>query len=126
MRQGRRIERRRHDRYKLPALYTHVLVEPRIDGEPSQLSGHAYDISNAGVRIELDQPLPVGQTVHVHLQLPGGIKDVNAGANVIWVSTADDDPGPRRMALQFTAFDTAGDQDQLDGYLQTGLHRIAA
>ena len=126
MRQDRGTERRQHQRFKLPALYTNVMIEPRLDSTSPQLCGHAYDISQSGVRIELDEPLEIGQSVQIHLELPGGNKDVHAAASVVWVNEAEDDPGPRRMALRFAQFQTPADKVHLLGYLEAGLHRRAA
>ena len=126
MHQDREIERRQHQRFRLPALYTSVIIEPRVENSVPQLCGHAYDISQSGVRIELDEPLEIGQSVQVHLELPGGNKDVHVAASVVWVNPAEDDPGPRRMALRFAEFKTPADEAHLMGYLEAGLHRHAA
>jgi len=118
--------RRERARLKLPAMYTSVLVEPKAENAAAAMSGHAYDISESGVRIELDEPLSVGQPVKLHLGLPGAAEQIDAAADVVWVHEADDDPGPRRMALRFTEFATPADYARLTSYLDIGAARLAA
>ena len=117
-------DRRAHPRYRLDAMYT-VLVASH-EGSDDRLAGHAYDISEAGVRIELDEPLDPGEQVAVELKLPGNCADVRALASVVWVGTQDDDPGPRRMALRFKSFASTADRDRLFRYLGSALDRVAA
>ena len=63
--------RRAHVRHTLSPMYAPVTVQV-IDGyRILRFGGHAYDVSEGGVRIELDEPLVVGQPVAVLLDLPG-------------------------------------------------------
>jgi hypothetical protein len=125
MDQMRLFNRREHDRFRLQPMYTNVLAKS-LDGETAAVNGHAYDISETGVRIELDDALPIGHAVNLEIDLCGGETGVAAQAKVVWINDADDDPGPRRMALRFTAFRSAADHDRLVGYLGRGLQRVAA
>ena len=90
------------------------------------LHGHVYDISADGVRIELDEALLPGESVALCLHLPGARDSVEASASVVWVHDDADDPGPRRMALRFTAFGNNADQRRLIGYIDRELARHAA
>ena len=124
------INRRQHERFRLQPMYAEVRAE-RAEaagdrGGHDHLEGHAYDISEAGVRIELDEPLDPGESVAVELKLPGNCDDVRASASVVWVAAPDDDPGPRRMALRFKAFASTADRDRLFRYLGTAVERVAA
>lgn len=111
----------RHDRrYRVKPMYT--AVEARRAGgghEAEALRGHVYDISVAGVGIELDRPLSPGESVALDLDLPGTQPDVRAAADVVWVRDDEDEPGPRRMALRFTSFGSATDRDRLVEYLRS-------
>lgn len=89
------------------------------------LHGHVYDISAGGARIELDEPLEPGERVAVHLELPGTDMGVDAAASVVWVHDADDDPGPRRMALKFTGFSDRADEMRLRRFLESSTRRAA-
>ena len=62
------------ERLRLRPMYTSVIVEPNQSHtcDEASLLGHAYDVSASGIRIELDEPLDVGQTVKVHVDLTGG------------------------------------------------------
>ncbi|MHC4127598.1 MAG: PilZ domain-containing protein [Planctomycetota bacterium] len=116
--------RRDSRRYRLPAMYTAVTAR-RGQAASSQLHGHVYDISATGVRIELDEALQPGECVVLDMDLPGARTSVNASASVVWVNDPHDDPGPRRMALQFTSFSDGADRDRLIDYLGT-VNRSAA
>jgi uncharacterized protein (TIGR02266 family) len=124
--QRRTINRREHARIALPAMYTMVAAMPVSRADGSDLHGHAYDISEGGARIELDEPLPPGEAVNVRLTLPGHTGDIRAQADVVWVNDADDDPGPRRMALRFTDFVTSADRERLLRFVSTAVPRLAA
>jgi len=119
--------RRAHRRLRMPPMYTSVMAcrEQPATPQPSELTGHVYDISEAGVRIELDEPLAPGELVHLQLMLPGANGGVTASASVVWVHDSLDDPGPRRMALVFTRIETA-DQARLRAFLDRELARLAA
>lgn len=121
--------RRRHRRFSLPPMYSAVTATRREGGQAgavtSKLYGHVYDISAGGVRIELDVPLDPGESVVLLLDLPGTWSEVEAWADVVWVHDAQDDPGPRRMALQFTEFTHPSDLQRLSHYLQTVARRAA-
>ena len=104
-----KAEQRRHPRYEVDPMYTSVTAE-RTDGsdreplEPHKLEGHAYDISLGGMRFELDEALPAGARVAVEVALPGCVQPIRATARVVRVFSAVDDPGPRRMAVEFETF----------------------
>ncbi len=120
------IDRRAHQRFTLMPMYTTVEAK-RLAGDVDRaLLGHAYDISETGVRIELDEALEPGESIAVHLTLPGATSSVAASANVVWVNDEIDDPGPRRMALRFTNFRSDRDHDCLLRYLDSALIRRAA
>jgi hypothetical protein len=120
------VNRREHERLRLRPMYTSVIVEPAHQQMPDEASwlGHAYDVSASGIRIELDEPLEVGQCVKVHVDLTGGgfeSEEVHADAKVVWVNDAEDDPGPRRMALRFTDFHSPRHRHRLARFLGDGL-----
>ncbi len=107
-------------------MYTSVQAKRLADDATEEIAGHAYDISERGARIELDQALEPGDSIAVDLTLPGATSTVSVSADVVWVNDAMDDPGPRRMALRFTNFRSDEDQDCLRRYLGSGLVRRAA
>lgn len=131
------LNRRRHERFATLPMYTSVEVRP--SGRAAQtLSGHAYDISEGGVRFELDQVVAPGTAVEIRITLPRWLpapidqpdcliepKPVEVLANVLW---SDDDgvPGPVRMAAVFTSFLDAADRNRLLDTLAAGALRRAA
>ena len=119
------VNRRRHERFRLPPMYSSVTARP-LNVPIGELAGHAYDISEGGVRIELDQPLDVGQSVAIDLDLPGEEEPIAATGDVVWINDADDDPGPRRMALRFRRFETTADRLRLQHFLGGDALRAAA
>ncbi len=123
---AQQTNRREHVRFKVPPRYSTVTAWGVDDPTAPPLQGHAYDLSESGVRIELDEPLAPGQSVSLHLGLPFIAARVHARADVVWINSADDDPGPRRMALRFTGFLSDSDHDCLVSYLVSGQLRRAA
>ena len=116
---------RAFDRFELTPMYTQVTVT-RVDAMAMQaIDGHAYDISEAGVRIELDTPVRVDERVTVELRLPGEDAAIFASGRVVWVNDADDDPGPRRLAIEFSRFLSEDDRDRLVRHLGFGTWRRA-
>jgi len=124
--QPRLPNRRQFDRVSLPAMYT--IVEAKRCASPGEadLHGHAYDISEGGARIELDEAPDPGESLDVRLTLPGEPRGIAAHGTVVWVNDVQDDPGPRRMALRFTDFGSAGDRARLQRYISEGALRAAA
>ena len=113
-------------RYTLAPMYTAVTARRGRASDIPGLCGHIYDISERGIRIELDEALDPGESVVLELDLPGAALNVQASASVVWVHDANDDPGPRRMALEFTAFPNRTDRNRLFEFLGREHDRHAA
>jgi len=120
------FNRRTHERFVLAPMYSSVAAIPAGSPRSDALLGHAYDISAGGVRIELDEPLMPGERVRVNIALPGQTAEVGASGDVVWVNDEQDDPGPRRMALRFTSFDSPADRMRLIDCIGAGEFRRAA
>lgn len=126
---GRIINRRRHERFSLPPMYTAVTVQ--VVGEPKiRLEGHCYDISEGGVQFELDDALPHGTPVQLSIELPRSGDDVDPRreirvvGNVVWKDESE--PGPVRMAATFSRFAASEDKDRLFKHISGGhLSRAA-
>ncbi len=123
---GQDKKRREHKRIRVQPMYTAVTACPSDRDNDLRLEGHVYDISKGGVRIELDEALDPGEMVALQLVLPGAPSVVEASASVVWVHDEYDDPGPRRMALQFTGFPNNHDRDRLGDYIDREGGRCAA
>ena len=119
-------ERRLHERFTLAPMYTDVTVQRVENLSIDRFEGHAYDISESGVRIELDVALEIGQGVALHLSLPGQENPMFVAADVVWVNDELDDPGPRRMALRFTDFIVETERARLLAYLGNVITKRAA
>lgn len=119
-------ERRAHVRYALPAMHASICVH-RIDAMSiRRLEGHVYDISEGGIRFELDEPLDFDETVHFLVDLPAGEGCVSGLARVVRVHDEDDDPGPRRMAVRILRFDEQSDRLRLVNHFDHVPHQKAA
>jgi c-di-GMP-binding flagellar brake protein YcgR len=120
-----KAEQRRYPRFEIDAMYSSVSVQ-RTDGSGGQtaLDGHAYDISLGGLRFELDEALPAGSRVAIEVGLPGCPQPIRATARVVRVFSAVDDPGPRRMAVEFETF-LGASRDMLDRHIAQGWLRPA-
>jgi len=113
----------------LPVGYTPIAVR-RLDEDVFTLEGHAYDISVGGVQFELDQGIEPGTRVAVRIHLPTRVGDVGPGravfafGNVVW--NDDEDVGPVRLAVAFTSFARAGDEERLVRQIGCETNRAAA
>jgi hypothetical protein len=126
-------DRRRYQRFVLPSMYTEVEVRP-LDSEKFEWKGHAYDVSEGGMRFELDRPIEPGTQIAVRLQLPGAQhltiterRPVYAFANVVWIEEDDiEQGGPVRLACVFTRFVMPGEEARLRARLRSGRYSLAA
>lgn len=103
----------------LRPMYTAITVSTSPD-DPAPLEGHAYDISRGGLSFELDRGLEPGTPVHMRLTLPEWLRELADGegdeagvrirGTIVWMDD-DDAPGPVRMAVVFTSFETMAERD---------------
>jgi len=124
------VNRRRFERFSVLPMYTPVVVRAHAEGSP-ELEGHVYDVSEGGVRFELDEAIAPGTPVSIQIVLPGDTRQgadrgVLVIANVVWVDVDADEPGPVRMAAAFTRFPKAGDRERLLKQLSSGRYARAA
>jgi hypothetical protein len=95
------MDRRNAERFRLETALVRVVVGAHGTSPDTKgfFEGHAYDISEGGLRVELDAPLPVGTPVDVELHFPGLGAPVRLVGSVARLFDEIDDPGPRRMGL---------------------------
>jgi hypothetical protein len=123
-------ERRRFPRFETEPMYTDIAVR-LLDSEEFLWQGHAYDVSEGGLRFELDRPIAPGTQVAVRITLPTMNADTGPGravfafANVVWLED-EDEPGPYKMAAVINTFCRAGDRERLLGEFRKGVYRLAA
>ena len=122
----RRVNQRAYERFRIEPMYSSVTVQRVLDMTMRKLEGHAYDISEVGTRLELDEALEVGEHVSLCLRLPGETESIFVAGEVIWVHDELDDPGPRRMAIQFAHFLSEDDRKHLLRYLGSQALQRAA
>lgn len=122
-------DRRRFPRFELRPMYAPVSVR-LLNEEHGIREGHAYDISEGGIRFEVDEPLPVGTHLAMHITLPATEADqltpgptIMAFARVAWVEEEDEVP-PFRCAAVFTSFARLGDRERLMRAFSTGRYRL--
>lgn len=126
------IDRRRHERFATAPMYTTISART-YDESGFSRHGHAYDISEGGVRFELDQPIEPGTSVDVQIRLPTASIDrsrethnrpIYAMGTVVWCETGE--PGPAKLAVAFSCFAHDSDRERLLDPLRThGLGRVA-
>ncbi|MEM7628597.1 MAG: PilZ domain-containing protein [Planctomycetota bacterium] len=127
------VNRRRHERFNLAPGYTAITVRLAGD-EVFTLEGYAYDISESGVRFEVDRPLEAGTRVSIQIDLPQGVigcaDDIGPGrsvfvtGNVVWCDVDDDVRTIAAVAI--TRYDRAGDKERLMRRLASGRALRAA
>ena len=125
------VDRRTFPRFQLEPMYTPLAMSAG-DNESFANEGHAYDISEGGVRFEAEQPVKPGTSVTLRITLPNlndhdleTNRTVLVTANVVWLED-EDEPGPYKMAAVFTHFARAGDRERLLRQFATGRYRAAA
>ena len=108
-----RPNRRRAERFTVEPMNSSVSVthKGREAGD-----GHVYEVSLGGVRLELDEALPKSAPVELEINLPGCTESIAALGRVVEVFDVSDDPGPRRMVVEFQSF-KAGAEATLERYL---------
>lgn len=112
-------------------MYAPVAVRLLADDQFTY-TGHAYDISEGGLRFELDKGIDAGTEVAVQVTLPGEPepkggpgRSVFAIANIVRLQE-EDEPGPVRMAAVFSRFAREGDRERLAKQLGSGRFAKAA
>ena len=120
------VDSRQYERFTLAPMYSSITARRVGSEDVKELHGHAYDVSEAGVRFELDEVIDPGESIAVDLTLPGMQSSVSATGDVVWVNDEADDPGPRRLAIQFTGFRSDEDRFRLLNYLGSAQVRRAA
>lgn len=111
-------EARRQPRIKVPPAYTLVRVRPE-GTENYCWTGYIYDISDSGMRFELDAPVEPGTRLEVRAMLPGNEHtSFDASGMVVRIHDDEDDMhGPVRMGMFFDHFATNTDERKLKRYL---------
>jgi len=117
-----RMNRRDANRIAVTPAYSSVAVVPADGG--AKLVGHVYDISEKGLRFEVDRALPVGASIELELLVPPE-ESIRVTARIVRVFDEADDPGPRRMGAEFTGFGSPDDAARLEGLLDS-IHLIRA
>lgn len=118
--------RRSAERFRLGTALVHVVVGAHGSTPETKgfFEGHAYDICDHGVRIELDAALPIGTPVEVALHMPGLGSPLKLVGKIARLFDEIDDPGPRRMGVNFRAA-TDADAARLERLLeQAALGRL--
>jgi len=120
-------DRRNAERFRLDTALVRVVVGAHGDTPESKgfFEGHAYDLSHNGIRLELDQALPLETPVEVELFMPGMGEAIRLVGVVARIFDACDDPGPRRMGIQVVNAATPRDGDRFERLLdQASLGRL--
>jgi hypothetical protein len=115
------LNRRNAERFKLGTALVAVVVgaHGRTAETKGFFEGHAYDVSQDGIRIELDSTLPVGTPVEVEMHMPG-MGAIRLIGEVAREFDEIDDPGPRRMGIHVVRGATAADMTRFERLLDQG------
>ena len=119
-------ESRQSPRVKLPAMYTLIRVRPQGQ-ERYCWTGHIYDISETGIRFELDRALKPGSTIDFRAMLPGPYHvTVNLSGKVVRLHDDDELPGPSRMGAEIDQANSPVERQKLSEYLDHSLELAPA
>ena len=126
-------DRRRFPRFELEAMYTTIAVRT-LDQDEFRLQGHSYDVSEGGIRFELDRGIERGTEVAMMINLPtmndgsdayGPEAAVFVFATIVWIED-ENEPGPIKMAAVFNRWARRGDRERLLAELGKGVYRRQA
>lgn len=121
-----RAEFRKSSRLKLLAMYSYIRVRPH-DAREFCWSGHIYEVSDTGLRFELDDVVALGTLVEVQATLPGRCSTiVNLSGRVVRYHDDPDDPGPIRVGMMIESFSTENDRHLWLDYIRSSQSRKAA
>jgi uncharacterized protein (TIGR02266 family) len=98
-----------YNRRSSPRVALGIPVSYRVKN--SIAAAVTLNISHGGLAVRTTSPLDIGTDVRMRFRLPGGKKDIDAGARVAWVDRRTG------MGLRFTTIDGA-DQTAIDGWVQ--------
>lgn len=124
------LNRRRFQRFMLRPMYAPISIRPAAGADAGcAAEGHAYDISEGGIRFEADERFPVGALVAMHITLPTDSADLGPGPTIVVFATIawneeDDEHPPYRSAATFTRFARLGDRDRLTRAFSSGRFRL--
>lgn len=128
------VERRQHERFVVAPMYSRIAVR-FLEEDEFNYEGHCFDLSEGGIRFDLDRPIAPGTQVALRIDLPvtesglpetpGYGRSIYAVANIIWLDEAEM-PGGVRMAAAFTRFGHAGDRARLMSQFSSGRLSRAA
>jgi hypothetical protein len=125
------MNRRAFERFSLPPMLSPITVQRVRDGKMETLTGHAYDISEGGMRIEVDEPVAPGERLNITFVLPGFAEGDAAGTvcaacEVVWLTDAEDDPAFLRAGVRIVQYlDGASAQRMLNCFGGRWLRRAA-
>ena len=120
------LDQRRFERFRIEPMYSSVTLQITEDVLERSVDGHLYEVSEAGARLEVDEPLAPGTPVSLDMRLPGEAASILATGCIVWCADAEDDPGARRMGVSFERFSTPVGRARLCRYLGSGYaHRAA-
>ena len=123
---GREVELRGAPRVALPAMYTLIRVREGGDEHFSEV-GHIYDVSETGIRFELDREIPAGTEVEIRALLPGPEHTtIRAVGRIVRRHDEAGERGPIRMGMIFDRFVPESDHDLLVSYMRRYELRKAA
>ena len=118
-------EARQSPRIRLPAMYTLLRLRKKGEARYNQ-TGYIYDISQTGMRFELDDPIEPGTELEFRALLPvGQTTTFSAQGHLIRMHDDLHEVGPVRMAMHFDSFKSNMDKQKLAEYLDRKTPRLA-
>ena len=129
------LDRRQFTRFSLTPMYSSIGIRP-LDSEKFLWEGHAYDVSEGGVRFELDRGIDPGTRIGIRIDLPlftgtgvtvadhGPGRALFALGTVIWAD--DSEPGPVQIAAAITRFARDIDRERLVRQFRVGRTALRA
>lgn len=103
------------ERRKFPRVMVRALVD--FESLNTYLYDYSTDLSEGGIFIETEKPLPPGTPLTLRFTLPGVDRVFEVKAKVAWLNEERSSRLPRGMGVQFESMDDA-DRKAIENYIR--------
>ena len=109
-------ERRQHSRVTQCLQVVYSVMKKAL---PNTANGKTMDISEGGLKLLLDEKLPLGSFLNLKISLPGSAQPAEVSGSVVWTEDAPDikDPSGKRFfysGIKFTSIKDPSGKKFLD------------
>ena len=115
-------DRRQHPRFpqSLTVVYSVTKKQP-----PASSGAKTKDVSEGGIRLVLDEKLPIGAYINLKISLPDSTQPAEVSGNVIWTEDAPDIKEPSGKRFFYSGIKFSSIKEPSGSYLIGYIRSIA-